>query len=54
MGCPLDGPNMLSNERRKLMGHEIEVQTFGNYSDGLAGEYKKMNIHKPNGFAKTK
>lgn len=26
MGCPLDGPNLLSNERRKLLGAAIETQ----------------------------
>jgi|GEM_PF-1456559 len=25
MGCPLDGPNLLSNERRKLLGAAVET-----------------------------
>lgn len=25
MGCPLDGPNLLSNERRKLLGNAVEA-----------------------------
>ena len=36
MGCPLQSPNMLSNERRKLMGAAVEaIESPAGLGDGV-------------------
>ena len=50
MGCPLQSPNMLSNERRKLLG--VAVETLGSPAEsgedvdlgmGSGGDLKAVN-----------